>query len=311
MSITFRSKSSSRRSAGVLLLAGVIAGVTVGGGVGVFAASSTNTVTVCVDKEDNHMNYSKNGKCKSHQIKLVLNQAGTNGATGATGAKGETGAAGTNGATGATGETGAAGSSGSGGGATAPVATGTNCVATKCTYKIGDTGPGGGIIFFVDYNDQHTNVDYLEAAPVGWGNGMIVNQGGVSGETTGTATEDPKMKWCSTTNTGLGLDASDKIAVGSGASNTATAATVCTGGAIQASADYAGGSKSDWSLPSGSEAMLMYPNLRQMGVGFSNGGYWSSSEFNASNAWFQSFSNGDHVTSTKNTALYVRPVRAF
>ena len=36
-----KSKSYSRRSAGVLLLVGVLAGVTVGGGVGVIAASST------------------------------------------------------------------------------------------------------------------------------------------------------------------------------------------------------------------------------------------------------------------------------
>ena len=38
--------SYSRRSAGVLLLVGVLAGVTVGGGVGVIAATSTKSVTV-------------------------------------------------------------------------------------------------------------------------------------------------------------------------------------------------------------------------------------------------------------------------
>ena len=31
--------------------------------------------------------------------------------------------------------------------------------------KIGAVGPGGGWIFFVDYNDEYTGFDYLEAAP--------------------------------------------------------------------------------------------------------------------------------------------------
>ena len=46
-----KSKSYSRRSAGVLLLVGVLAGLTVDGGVGVIAASSTKTVTVCANKK--------------------------------------------------------------------------------------------------------------------------------------------------------------------------------------------------------------------------------------------------------------------
>jgi len=31
--------------------------------------------------------------------------------------------------------------------------------------KIGAVGPGGGWIFFVDYNDQYPDFTYLEAAP--------------------------------------------------------------------------------------------------------------------------------------------------
>ena len=48
-----KSRSYSRRSAGVLLLVGVLAGLTVDGGVGVIAASSTKTVTVCANKKTN------------------------------------------------------------------------------------------------------------------------------------------------------------------------------------------------------------------------------------------------------------------
>ena len=64
---------------------------------------------------------------------------------------------------GGSGPAGPAGSQGPAG-ISAPVVTGTNCIGTKCTYKIGDTGPGGGIIFFVDYHDIYPDFKYLEAS---------------------------------------------------------------------------------------------------------------------------------------------------
>jgi hypothetical protein len=54
-----QSKFYSRRTAAVLLLVGVLAGVTVGGGVGVIAASSTKIVTVCANKKTNILRYAK------------------------------------------------------------------------------------------------------------------------------------------------------------------------------------------------------------------------------------------------------------
>jgi hypothetical protein len=77
--------------------------------------------------------------------------------------------------------------------------------------------------------------------------------------------------------------------------------------------DYAGGTKTDWFLPSIGELMLMYTNLRQLGVGsFSLDGYWSSSEFDADNAWGHDFGNGLQYGHGKNPLpSYVRPVRAF
>ena len=187
-----------------------------------------------------------------------------------------------------------------------------SCLDTGVGCKVGMTGPGGGIIFFVDYNDQYTGLNYLEAAPIGWGNAITVNQGGLTGETTGSATVDPRMKWCSDTSTDLGLSAWDKSAVGVGSTNTATADTTCAGGAIQAASDYAGGAKTDWFLGSIGEMMLMYTNLRQAGVGgFSTDAYWSSSEADDGVAWCQVFASGGQVDANKGTALYVRPVRAF
>ncbi|MCX6516302.1 MAG: hypothetical protein NTZ62_06685 [Actinobacteria bacterium] len=309
--ILFKSWSFSRRSAGVLLV-GVLAGVTVGGGVGVIAASSTKTVTVCADTKTNVLRYAKNGKCAKTETKVVLNQTGANGISGAAGAKGDTGVAGT---AGAKGDTGAAGTNGTNGtNATVAITQLSICgVGGTSLCKIGMTGPGGGVIFFVDYDDQYVGLNYLEAAPQGWSNGLLnVNLGGLSGETAGTAAVDPLMKWCSYTSSLLGLNAWANSAVGAGASNTSTADTTCAGGAIQAASDYAGGSQSDWFLPSVGEAMLMYTNLRQVGVGgFASGLYWSSSEYDAYNAWFQTFYSGLQADYGKSGTTYVRPVRAF
>ena len=167
--------------------------------------------------------------------------------------------------------------------------------------KIGMTGPGGGLIFFVDYNDQYASFcatgdcNYLEASPA-------------------NATSSA---WCSDTSTGLGLTGWDKSAVGAGRTNTTTADTTCTTGAVQTAVDYTapsfnGVAKDDWWLGSIGEMMLMYTNLRQAGVGgFSPDYYWSSSEVVDFLAWFQNFGYGDQNFNGKSFTYSVRPVRAF
>ena len=238
------------------------------------------------------------------------------GPAGAAGPAGATGAQGPGGASGGSGPAGPAGANGTN--ATIAITELFVCDGTdegtvadeKC--KIGMTGPGGGLIFFVDYNDQYAGFNYLEAAPQGWGNGITVNQGGLTGETTGSATVDPLMKWCSDTTSLLNLNLWSHSGVGKGATNTSTADTTCAGGAIQAAADYAGGSQTNWFLPSIGEAMLMYTNLRQAGVGgFVGYYYWSSSENLRNYAWNQFFAPGDQSDANKDTSLRVRPVRAF
>lgn len=76
--------------------------------------------------------------------------------------------------------------------ANATCALGGACVA-------GNTGPGGGIVFYVAPTTFAStgsactpNCKYLEAAPVGWGNGITVG----GGETSGTTTRDPVLRWC-------------------------------------------------------------------------------------------------------------------
>ena len=290
----FTSLSNHKSSLYLLIFAFVMGGA--GAQASVILNSPSGGYLVCVNSTTKVVTHPGTTTCPKGSKRLVLGAQGATGATGPAGAAGATGAAGAAGAA----------------GASAPVATGTNCVGTKCTYKIGDTGPGGGLIFFVDYNDQYAGLNYLEAAPVGWGNGITVNQGSLTGETTGSSTVDPLMKWCSDTSSLLGLNAWTNQAVGAGASNTSTADTTCAGGAIQAVSDYAGGSQSDWFLPSVGEVMAMYTNLRQVGVGgFADDRYWSSSEYSAGSAWFQFFNYGYLNATGKAATTYVRPVRSF
>jgi hypothetical protein len=223
--------------------------------------------------------------------------AGAKGDTGAAGAKGADGTAGTNGTNGTDGAAGTNGTNGTNG-ASAPVATGTNCVATKCTYKIGDTGPGGGSIFFVDDNDQYTSLDYLEAAP--------------------QLCEGASKTWSSDlTNSLVAVNGWAERAVGAGKANSAA---MIANGATSYSADTSGaaffaeastcGSKDDWFLGSLGEMKLMYDNLQGVG-GFASGSYWSSSGVDATYAWYQSFYGGYQGYNNKLLTYYVRPVRAF
>ena len=73
---------------------------------------------------------------------------------------------------------------------------------------------------------------------------------------------------------------------------------------------YSGGGYTDWYLPSKDELNKLYINKTAMG-GFASAGYWSSSEYDASDAWYQFFSSGGQYTYGKLYSRYVRAVRAF
>ena len=129
-----------------------------------------------------------------------------------------------------------------------------------------------------------------------------------------------EFEWCDDPGP-LGLTGWDKSAVGSGQANTTNMITdpnICSeGAAVSADSYTAPNGTADWFLPSIGEAMLMYTNLRQAGVGgfATDDDYWSSSEVDAvgdaSEAWGQDFSIGDQDDNDKDDAYYVRPVRSF
>ena len=330
MATSSKSKSYSRRSIAAVLLVGVLAGVTVGGGVGVFAASSKKTVTVCANKKTNVLRYAKNGKCVKTETKVVLNQkgvAGAKGDTGAAGAKGDTGAAGAKGDTGAAGTNGTNGTNGTLAIAQQSVCDGsdTDTIANE-VCKVGMTGPGGGLIFFVDYNDEYATYDYLEVAPADAVYALSASTG-VWATTATTCGPAPRNTDCQAgsiyTETGVALATIKGSHRGLFGGKAGTAAIVdrMNTGIPTAKNTYAAGvaddyvspnGTGDWWLPSKDELQKMQENLNNKGVGgFAAGAYWSSSESYASGAWYQNFDSGLQNSNSKSNANYVRPVRAF
>jgi TolB-like protein len=89
--------------------------------------------------------------------------------------------------------------------------------------------------------------------------------------------------------------------------------------AITAAQNYDGGGFSDWRLPTLDELNLMYVNLKARNLGgFSNGWYWSSSQYSSDNARGQNngarvqrFSDGNQYGYYKSDTYSVRAVRAF
>ncbi len=200
-------------------------------------------------------------------------------------------------------------------------------VAIPRVYVVGETGPGGGIVFyavtkqFTCGGNLASTCNYLEAAltdyqvnnvrkGVPWG---CPSKSGATASTTGaTAT-----------------------AIGSGKANTAKILDVCIEDVIAARVadNYRGGGKSDWFLPSkdelnelckiysnvrNDESVEFYKSARDGCVGnpsptggFAAAVYWSSSEVNASTASRENFNYGNLSNTGKIYVGNVRPVRAF
>jgi len=75
-------------------------------------------------------------------------------------------------------------------------------------------------------------------------------------------------------------------------------------------ADYTVGQYDDWYLPSKDELNQLYQQQTAIG-GFEGDYYWSSTEYNNGNAWFQFFTNGSQSGYGKSNPCYVRAVRVF
>ena len=168
--------------------------------------------------------------------------------------------------------------------------------ATGGSCDVGDTGPGGGIVFYVDLT-RPAGSQYFEAACAGWRNNCD-----------GT-TADPQPGWgCQ----GTRISGADGTLIGTGELNTTKILAGCATADIAADLadDYSRNTLDDWFLPSKDELNQMYIQQTAIG-GFSSDYYWGSSEHDDTSAWSQYFYSGSQFNDTKDYPYYVRPVRAF
>ena len=196
---------------------------------------------------------------------------------------------------------------------------------------VGNTGPGGGIVFYVHATGTFacgatlaSTCKYLEVAPSGWNTGADPTKlwAVVAHESSDIATIANDATPYNNA-LGIGLGYKNSLAIVNQGNDTTTAA-----GAARA---YGGGSKSDWYLPTTAELNLLCQWARNVGQsvttrctggtlntgtgasgGFSADDYWSSSEFDGNIAWIQVFDDGQRTSNLfKNGSHGVRPVRAF
>ena len=283
----------------------------------VFAAGDARAASVvCVKKATGLMRYldtapvvKKDKKTKKSttvtpacdattEVQLIWNRDGVAGPAGPAGAAGAAGAKGADGADGA------AGANGNGYG--------------PFDYKIGDTGPGGGIVFFVDRYNEYSGFTYLEVAPnevdaitptgadaIVWSTSATKCY--ASGSTTANQSCDTESIYPDTVS-GTTQIASRTTAtrIGSGSANTlaiiarhdaespaVSKALYAAGSADNYSNTPTGGSAvTDWFLPSYSEMVMLFQNFSQFkpsAITLSAievcSAYWTSSETAAATAW--------------------------
>jgi len=198
----------------------------------------------------------------------------------------------------------------------------TTTVALTCaqggTCAVGNTGPGGGIVFYVHSSgtftstgsDCNTACKYLEAAPANWQTHASIGLG---------AGADPLRDAATGGNTEIATGG-NQTAIGKGYAN--TSAFVNQGGNIVGSCAaclaraYTGGTKTDWYLPATNEMIELYTNRVIVG-GFTTAGgvldvlYRTSTELSSTQTRAVSFANGSHWSNGKGADTRVRPVRAF
>jgi hypothetical protein len=191
--------------------------------------------------------------------------------------------------------------------------TGLACDGKSFTCRLGDTGPGGGTVFYVASGTFtqngatgsmcSSNCKYLEFAPsdVLW---------------------DYGYSWSGPTNNAYSFIGATDIVIGTGYLNTQRiiAGTDFDGvlrSAVLTAKNYRGPNDlSDWFIPSANEIFQFWTwniYFDFVRIGADAGTYWSSSEHDFQMGWYLSFYNefSSVATALKGTSRYIRPVRAF
>ena len=167
----------------------------------------------------------------------------------------------------------------------------------QAIYAVGDTGPAGGIVFYVTNGGLHGLEASLEDQAVPY---------------------NPGAEWgC----VGTDLAGADGTVINTGQQNTADILAGCTTPGIAARLvdDYSLNGFDDWFLPSKDELNLMFLNIGPGSTlgnvgGFTLSTYWSSSELNTHQVWHQTVNAGGPQPAdgqVKDATQGVRAIRAF
>lgn len=164
--------------------------------------------------------------------------------------------------------------------------------AATTALSIGDTYKGGKIAYILQVGDP----GYI----AGEFHGLIAAAFDLGGSST----------WgCS----GIPIDGADSITLGTGNQNTSDIVAGCgfSFSAARKCWDLVQNGYSDWFLPSKDELNKLYINRLAIGNFSSSAFYWSSSEYDDSQAWSQTFNGGGQYPNYKSGNYNVRPIRTF
>jgi hypothetical protein len=161
------------------------------------------------------------------------------------------------------------------------------------TYRIGDTGPAGGKIFYLDTDDNYAGWRYLEAASAD----VWYAWGAANTDVEGTS-------W----------------SIGTGKQNTAliiakNAILGETDKVAQLCAACTQGGYNDWFLPSVEELILIYAQRSIIGGligGLNDEVYWTSTQYDSIRAYAHNFANNVYgAVANKTSQYHGRPIRSF
>jgi hypothetical protein len=177
-------------------------------------------------------------------------------------------------------------------------------VDTTCKAKVGDIGPGGGLVFIASSTDGNTTGLCFEAGPATW-----FSEWGCAGQLIpdDEATSDNKVIGAGRRNTEYVVEQCGLLEPRSGMY------------AAKFAANLVAGAKDDWFLPSQNEAMALFAQRKLFSCSgdncapdLTNSIYWTSSQIDANNAVAINFvGDGAPANIEKNIGRFVRPVRSF